>query len=117
MRYQTEIIEPLAKEAGQDIGFMVFFEEGDNLFDDNEAAHLSKVNRGIYFDYFENGNCWEAVEDHGNMFEVLALMNNEYGVTYFIPKEEWVDKDLIEMLKHEARNVNISTEEEDADQT
>jgi hypothetical protein len=42
---------------------------------------------------------WEGIFLQGNYYVGIALLNNEYGLTFVIPDAPWVDGELREMIE------------------
>lgn len=85
-------------------GFLVYFEKGDDLFGDNIEAKLSKKEDGIYFRLFSDTPLWENVDffEDENLFGILMLMTDNYGMEYFLPNADWVPATLLEDLYERA---------------
>ena len=87
-------------------GWVVYIEDGDeiiNLKEDIPEAMLFKETEGIYHSMVEPGiPGWEAVDRIDEMFNVLVLMNNEFGMNYFIPRRENMDTKLRMALSEES---------------
>ena len=74
--------------------------ENDDLFNVNpEWGFYNEESHGIYFDGAFGVPGWEAVDPYKGMFAMFMLMNNSFGLTYFIPDEPWLDQDLRKVLK------------------
>ena len=98
--FKGVMVDMYKHASPEDCGWTVYFEEGDDLFGINlEANFQSEEHKGIYFDQGEYGTGWEDVSTYEGMWNVLVLMNNEFGMNYFIPDEDWVDPILIDTLK------------------
>jgi hypothetical protein len=115
LEYFKEIMEPIYKDSSPDgVGWLVYFEEGDDLFGINpEIGFHNKHAGGIYHEIFPGTPGWEAVENYNEMFLVTVIMNNEFAMTYFIPDEGWVDPILLRTLKDESIGNLILEEIED----
>lgn len=107
----TKYVELLAKSLysgpwdPETEGYMVFVEETDDLED---LPHLNKEDGGLYCRFDENiGGSWEDViyYENAQLYEILILCNNEFGITFFVP-EECIPSDLLSVLKEYRREAN-----------
>ena len=103
-RFFREVMAVLYEEApSEEIGWCVYFEEGDDMFGVNpEAGFHFGEHKGIYFTLFEDPDStpgWEAVDYSDDMYVVTMVMNNDYAMTYFVPDREWLDPGLRERLE------------------
>jgi len=111
-----EIMRVLYEEAPpEEIGWCVYFEEGDDMFGVNpEAGFHFGEHKGIYFTLFEDSDStpgWEAVDHSDGMYVVTMIMNNDFAMTYWVPDKDWLDPDLRERLEEYRRY----TEDSDSD--
>jgi hypothetical protein len=82
-----------------DNGYFILLEAGDDL---TNLPHLNSADGGIYC-RDENGTPgigWEDLRYYReeDLYEILILCNNDFGITYFIPAEI-MPKDLEESVE------------------
>ncbi|RLA26271.1 MAG: hypothetical protein DRQ62_00110 [Gammaproteobacteria bacterium] len=88
-----ELILPLYEESPpEDIGWQLYLENAADIDVLRDVHHTDAEGNNIYVE--EWGGGWEAVDDLLTMFLVTVIMNNEFGMAYFVPKGEWMDDTL-----------------------
>ena len=68
-------------------GWLVYFENADELYKESSEALLFKDSDYIYHSIGSLGVGWENVFKIDNIFVIVTLMNNEFGMTYYIPED------------------------------
>lgn len=73
----------------------------DRNIDESDGGYLLYASRGTKEEELKaafnfSTKVWEDVEYHGNLVEIIYLLNNEYSVTLVLHKE-----DMPEMLRKE----------------
>jgi hypothetical protein len=109
LEFFREVMARIYTDGGtpEDNGWMVYFEKGDDLFSENADACMQKESDGIYHKWPSLGDIdmghtgWEAVERYEDLYIVTVIMNNSFGMSYFIPDESWIDPILLRTLEDE----------------
>lgn len=103
--YYNRLSELFDNYVPEDYGWTVLIEEGDPITDAKFLEDELKIrcNQTLvkilkeYVDY----------ELESNLFTVLALFSDDFGMTYMIPKEEFIGRELLDQLSKFA-NVPIT---------
>jgi len=86
--YLEDILEPLYEETTpEELGYLIYLEPSDELFASNDELYFDAAAEGILFKLFLDTPCWESVSEKDSGYLILMLMNNEFGITYYISKE------------------------------
>lgn len=80
LKLVDEAYPPGEHDRTQEGGYAVVIEPGDDLTDLAEHG-LNPSNRGLV------GVIKENVEDLGAYWYILVIMNNDFGVTFAVPKD------------------------------
>jgi len=96
----------LNPQLKDDMGYAVYIQKGDDVtrgipgLNDSEMGLLCMSS--IWSGIDEPGWCWESVIHHEDvgLFEIYIQINNELGITYFVPDDEHINEDLkVALLK------------------
>ncbi|NBQ68686.1 MAG: hypothetical protein EBU46_07590 [Nitrosomonadaceae bacterium] len=80
-------------------GYMIIVEPGDSTESLESETCCSIIHNA--FDGTHHGDpdftpCFEALEDHGNCYEMLFILNDEgFAIDIFIPKHSGIDPQLL----------------------
>lgn len=78
-------------------GWFVYFEEGDNLIKDNEAAVLYESSYGILHKWGDMLPGWETVIKIDDLYLIHMVINNEFTMTYYLP-DKLVENSLVKLF-------------------
>ena len=80
-------------------GWMVYLETTNELYEDSSDALLFKESDHIYHTFGDLGEGWEHACKIDDVFIIVMIMNNEFGMTYYVP-EDICDKKLHNHLEN-----------------
>ena len=82
-------------------GYMIVAEPGDSIESLESETCCSIIHNdfdGTHFGDFDFTPCFEALEEHGNCYEMLFILNDEgFAIDIFIPKHPGINNDLLTM--------------------
>ena len=85
-------------------GWLVYFEKGDNLFEDNSEAVIHKENDGIYHTWGDISPGWEFVIQVDDLWIISMVVNNEFVMTYYLPDDVVDNINLHDELQKHCEN-------------
>lgn len=99
-------------------GYSIYIE---NQKDDitKDVPHLNNSEEGLLCfgtitqDPPHIGWCWEVVTylEKANLYEIVILMNDEFGIGYYVPNDEFINKRLKEALEEMRYKGNMEIKE------
>lgn len=80
-------------------GYMIVVEPGDSVESLESDTCCSILHNGFDDTHFGDSDftpCFEALEEHGNCYEMLFILNDEgFAIDIFIPKHSGIDPQLL----------------------
>ncbi|MBX9917947.1 MAG: hypothetical protein K2Y07_12045 [Nitrosomonas sp.] len=80
-------------------GYMIVVEPGDSIESLESETCCSILHNGFDDTNFGDSDftpCFEVLEDHGNCYEMLFILNDEgFAIDIFIPKHPGIDPQLL----------------------
>lgn len=99
-------------------GYSIYIQ---NLKDDitKDVPHLNNSEEGLLCfgtitqDPPHIGWCWEAVTyfEKAKLYEIVIIMNDDFGIGYYVPNDEFINKRLKEALDEMHSNGSMETKE------
>jgi len=103
---ESEVIEyDLGSWEPDDNGYSIYIENAKD--DITKLPHLNESEQGLLCygsitkDTPHVGWCWEQVRYYfdADLYEICIIMNNEFGIGYYIPNDEFIDGRLKSALE------------------
>ena len=80
-------------------GYMIIVESGDSIESLESETCCSIIHNafdGTHFGDSDFTPCFEVLEDHGNCYEMLFILNDEgFAIDIFIPKHSGINAELL----------------------